>query len=106
MLKLTHRIAVYVPRAELVEAVARTLAAWFGGATALPTGQGYWLDDDGNLVQDPTTLVYANTDTEPDPDTLTAWARTLAQGWGEHTVAIEINGALYLVPGQHTQVAV
>jgi hypothetical protein len=93
--EMTHKVAIYAPRPELVSEVARMLCEEFGGATALP-GRGFWIDCQGRLVEDPTTVVFAFTDREQDTAGWVQVAADLAESWGEQCVAVEVNGGLEL----------
>lgn len=92
---LAHRVGIYVSRPELVAEVARALAERYGGATAVPA-RGFWVAEDGRLVEDPTTLVYSNCSEPPSIEELQSWAQELAKAWREEAVAVERDGVLIL----------
>ena len=75
--------------------VARVLAERFGGATALP-GRGFWVSQTGDLVEDPTTYVFAACAEGVALEEAETMARAWAAAWGEEAVAVEVDGALVL----------
>ena len=72
LIPLKSKITVYVPatvdvnkeidNSAQVERVARLLSECFGGATASPV-RGYWVAENGALVAEKTTMVFAFCDT-------------------------------------------
>lgn len=64
LIPLKSKITVYVPATVdiNVERVARLLSECFGGATSSPA-RGYWVAQDGALVAEKTTMVFAYCDT-------------------------------------------
>ena len=109
---LTHRIAVYIPGIVHVDRPAgQVQQAWtgqmldafgalFGGSTAIHV-LGTWIGLDGQLVREPVNLVYSYCSNEHRfGDTQYAvlrLAKRMAAEMGQEAVAVEVDGALYLV---------
>ena len=107
--KLTERVAVYVPGTCGVDTLAdteawidRTAAALsdlFGGAT-VTRGSGCWMSDAAGLVREPVTIVYAFAapgQIEANADQLQALVYSLKTELQQEAISVEINGTLYLV---------
>lgn len=107
----TNKVTLYVPStadvdrpldANTAEAIVtrslRLLATLFGGATAI-RAQGAWLTENGRLVLEGTTLVYAFSEqlTTDDLTTVKAFCEALKAELGQEAVAVEINGDLRFV---------
>lgn len=105
---LTHRITIYVPHPPdkpdhytLPAQVAQMLTEAAGGAT-ITEGQGYWRNDEGQLIAEPVALVTAWYDRE-------AWlvfarigeakqnAIDLLKSVGEQSVAIETEEGMVIL---------
>lgn len=109
---LVHRIAVYVPGTVNVTQLAeQKQQAWtdhildafgklFGGSTTVSV-TGSWVGLHGKLVREPVNLVYSYcTADDLCPSTqelIVALARRMAYEMGQEAVAMEVDGALYLV---------
>jgi hypothetical protein len=113
---LTHRITIYVPHPPdkpdhytLPAQVAKMLTEAAGGAT-VTEGQGYWKNDEGQLIVEPVSLVTAWY--EPDDDDPTPYsvfvrneavamaledAYDLLKSVGEQSVAIETEEGMVIL---------
>lgn len=108
---LTHRIAVYVPggnpRTNLGTALQQSwtdtmleaFGTFFGGSTAVNV-QGTWIGLDDKVVREPVNMVYSYCTSEQydkhQADVLHL-AKCLANGMKREAVAVEVDGALFLV---------
>ena len=103
------KITVYVPatvdvnkeidNSAQVERVARLLSECFGGATASPV-RGYWVAENGALVAEKTTMVFAFCDTaaaEKYIDDVVTLCNELKHEMGQEAVALEYNGSMYFI---------
>lgn len=103
------KITVYVPatvdinkeidNTAQVERVARLLSECFGGATSSPA-RGYWVAQDGALVAEKTTMVFAYCDTaaaEKYIDDVVTLCNELKHKMGQEAVALEYNGSMYFI---------
>ena len=82
-----------------VERVARLLSECFGGATSSPA-RGYWVAQDGALVAEKTTMVFAYCDTaaaEKYIDDVVTLCNELKHEMGQEAVALEYNGSMYFI---------
>lgn len=116
---LVHRIAVYVPgtvnmcqssRMGVHRPVENVQQAWtdqmldafgalFGGSTAIHV-IGTWIGLNGQPVREPVNLVYSYCADEhmlSGADTVVQLAKRMAVEMGQEAVAVEVDGALYLV---------
>jgi len=105
-LKLAHRVAVYVPTADsngsavdsmaYVEQTLSELSDLFGGATA-QAAQGAWNGKNG-LIREDITICYAFADSLSDSDLaqIADLAQRIKADLEQESVAIELDGALYL----------
>lgn len=56
--KVRFYIPDHLPKSDrVIDEVCRRLSELYGGATAIESGAGYWVDDDGELIEDSVTLV-------------------------------------------------
>ena len=110
--ELGARVTLYVPGtrdvsipltpSEIEEAVrnaATFLSGLFGGATSIPA-RGFWLSrEDGSLVYEQTTLVYAHAKrvSRTQRQAVFEYARLLKARYGQEAVSVEINGKLRFV---------
>ena len=81
------------------ERVARLLSECFGGATASPV-RGYWVAENGALVAEKTTMVFAFCDTaaaEKYIDDVVTLCNELKHEMGQEAVALEYNGSMYFI---------
>jgi len=104
--KLAHRIAIYVPTADAngsavdsaayVERTLSELSALFGGATA-QAAQGAWNGANG-LVREDITICYSFADALSDDALrkIAALADRIKTDLDQESVALEVDGALYL----------
>lgn len=107
---LGQQVALYIPsythdrlpippglRADVVSDAVRLLSRMFHGATVLEASGG-WLSDDGTIVTEPVTIVYAFADELllADLAVLAGFVEFLRDLLSQEAVAIEINGAMYL----------
>ena len=108
-IRLARRVAVYVPatagpataadNGEEVRRAAALLSGLFGGATIQP-GAGCWMSDEAGLVTEATTLVYAFTDDAglaAGIDPVLDFAEAIKAEMQQESVAVEINGELFLM---------
>lgn len=75
---MSHEIRIYVPEIvpdEIARDVKHELAANYGGFTCYHADGG-WIDDDGELIEEPVTVISAVADAPR--DALTRHARDLA----------------------------
>ena len=108
---LTHRIAVYVPGTVNVDRPAgQVQQAWtdqmldafgtmFGGSTAIHV-LGTWIGLNGQPVREPVNLVYSYCADEHllgGAQEVVSLAKRMAVEMGQEAVAVEVDGALYLV---------
>lgn len=107
---LSHRVALYVPTTvnvsevldsetadHYIEIALRFLSQQFGGATAL-SAQGAWVSENGTLVIEKITIVYAFA-RELSTGALAAlkeFAGTLKSALGQENIAVEIDGKFFL----------
>ena len=114
---LVHRIAVYVPGTVNVDRPAEEVQqAWtdqmldafgtmFGGSTAIHV-VGTWIGLNGKPVREPVNLVYSYCADEHlsngAQEIVVSLAKRMAVEMGQEAVAVEVDGALYLVeaPGK------
>ena len=109
LIPLKSKISVYVPatvnvnteidNTQYVELVARTLSNAFGGATATQAA-GYWVSNDGSLVAEKTTLVFAYCTTEAAEqyiDDVVRLCVKLKHEMGQEAIALEYNGEMYFI---------
>ena len=109
MIPLKSKITVYVPatvnvneeidNTPFVERVARTLSNAFGGATATQAA-GYWVANNGDLIAERTTMVFAYCDTadaEKYIDDIVSMCVELKHEMGQEAIALEYNGAMYFI---------
>lgn len=109
--ELAHSVAVYVPstrdvdvplsEAEVKALIQRTgtfLTERFGGATAI-AGHGYYAAEDGTLVIEDVTRVYAFAGrlTSDDRKAVIAHAAHLRDEIGQESVSVEIDGKLRFI---------
>lgn len=107
--KLSSRVAVYVPgtngvdtcadNSAVVDRVAAALSAMFGGATA-SAASGYWLSDSVGLVKEATTIVYAFADPaalELHLGDVVTIAQEIKRELRQEAVSLELDGSLYLI---------
>jgi hypothetical protein len=108
---LANRMVLYIPSTanvnqsitqehaeQWVEAALRLLSTLFGGATAI-RAVGSWVSHSDTLVTENVTIVYAFAD-ELSTKKLTAvkqFALKLKRELGQESVAVEVNGKLYLL---------
>jgi hypothetical protein len=107
---LGQQVALYIPgytrdrleiapelRADVVSDAVRLLSRMFHGATVLEASGG-WLNDDGAIVTEPVTIVYAFAGELllADLAVLAGFVDFLRDLLSQEAVAIEINGAMYL----------
>ena len=103
------KITVYVPatvdinkeidNTAQVERVARLLSECFGGATSSP-GSWVLVAQDGALVAEKTTMVFAYCDTaaaEKYIDDVVTLCNELKHEMGQEAVALEYNGSMYFI---------
>lgn len=108
---LVRRVAVYVPGTCNVDRPAAQLqqqwtdtmldffSTLFGGATALRV-HGCYRDSAGKLVREPLNMVFAFCDAavfEMSGSAVVQLARDMGKDMGQECMAIEVDGALYLV---------
>lgn len=108
---MKHKIQIYVPSTTNVSEVLdndkaaiyvdrslRFLSEEFGGATAIPA-QGAWVANNGLLVKESITLVYAFTDelTVDGRKKVLAFCETLRNELEQEAIAVEINGELSFI---------
>lgn len=107
MMKMQEKIAIFVPATNNVnEAIDNTryvdhaifiLSDLFGGATAIQTTGGY-VSDDGNLVKENTTMVYAfGNDIESKIDEVLTFCEYLQVELSQECIGLELNNSFYLV---------
>ena len=107
--KLDRKICLYIPatfdtnksadNSAQVDNAAALLSGLFGGATIQP-GAGCWMSDSCGLVKEDTTLVYAFCDDaglDAGLDAVLDFAEKLKREMAQESVAVEINGVLYLI---------
>jgi len=98
---------VYVPsesngqaipnRQQFVDETLTRLSLLCGGATSTEA-TGSWVSEDGRLVKEKVTLVYAFTNELPKvlPD-IVQFAQTLKERTQQESLALELAGTLYLI---------
>ena len=110
-MKLTNRIAIYVPstyngnkparrlQKKACKHVAKHFCRIFGGSTAT-TANGYWYSDKLGLISENVTIIYANC-TENDLQANTAnvmqIAKAICKYMKQEAVSVEINNTLQFV---------
>lgn len=107
--KLDRKIVLYVPattntnqaadNSAQVDNAAALLSNLFGGST-IQESAGCWMSDSAGLVKEATTLVYAFCDEKSMSAGLAAvldFAADLKLGMNQESIAVEIDGALYLL---------
>lgn len=107
---LDCKIAIFVPgttnvnqeadNAIYIHEAAVLLSSCFGGASASPV-TGYWVSyGDQKLVEEHTTIVYANckkSDLEMYIDEIVTYCLQLCKELSQDCIALEVNGTLYFV---------
>jgi len=106
---LKSKVTVYVPatmevnnaidNTAQVERVARMLSECFGGATSTPT-KGFWVSNDGELVGENTTMVFAYCTTEQAENYMEDIVRLcviLKREMSQEAIALEYNGEMYFI---------
>lgn len=108
---LPHKVSVYVPSTtdvresldseaanKVVDSVRRYLANLFGGATAV-SAEGSWVAQDGTLVTEKVTIVYAFTPqlTRAQLLDIKRYATQLKRELGQEAIAVEIDSKLFFV---------
>lgn len=109
MIALASRVTVYVPgttavshaasNAAQVKATAELMARLYGGATS-SAAVGYWVSEAAGLVKEKTVMVFAYCNQEAlenTIDTLVEHCIAMKQAMGQEAIALEVNGAMYLV---------
>ena len=108
-LKLSAKVAIYVPgtcgvdtaadTSFMVDRVAAALPTMFGGATAT-AANGFWCSDVAGLVKENTTIVYAfcaPADLEKSIGDIVTIAQEIKRELKQEAVSIELDGALYII---------
>ncbi|QPC82097.1 DUF3574 domain-containing protein [Phototrophicus methaneseepsis] len=108
---LSHRVAILIPstnnvsesltvdeHTQYVELYLRLLSERFGGATAA-SKLGAWIDDDGQLIRENITEVYAFASeiTSDDLVFIQQAAMGLKDELAQEAIAVEIDNKLYFV---------
>lgn len=106
---LRHRVAVYVPgtngvnaaadNARYVKMAAATLSNLFGGATATPA-IGYWMSDAAGLVEEKTTIVYAyaaGADLERGLDVVIDFCADMRGDLRQEAISLAIDDSMYFI---------
>lgn len=109
VIKLSHRVTIYVPSRNLTGALLKDrsghvtdalefLTDKFGGATATEA-VGYWRGAAGILIPEDVTLVfaYAKELTSTVVDEIVQFVETKKSSMGQESVAIEIDGEMYII---------
>lgn len=109
LVSLSHRVTVYVPgtngvnaaadNSSHVQRVAVALSDWFGGATASPV-LGYWLSPSAGLVSEHTTMIFAFCDEvalQSHADDLIKLCADLRDTLQQEAVALEVDGKMLFV---------
>lgn len=108
---LSHVVKVYVPSTvkgdipiteeahqKYVDQALTQLSEWFGGATAIP-GEGAWVDDNGKLIKEKVTIVYAFTDRldKNAINQVVGYAQKLKDDLAQSAISLEVDGKLYFI---------
>ena len=105
---LSHKVSLYVPSEDetgkridqpaAVERVAGEFSDLFGGATATKA-RGFWRHSTGRIQAEAVTVVYAFAEVLDDAaiDRLYALATDLKRDLRQDSIALELDGTLYLV---------
>ena len=109
VVKLTSRVAIYVPSTtdtdhptdnrQQVEEVAAKLSAMFGGATATEA-RGYWVSQSAGLVGEAVTIYHSNAaaeDIENHAAEIVAICHKIKTEMKQEAVSLEVDGELFLV---------
>ena len=109
LIPLRCKVTVYVPgtvdvdkqidNSAQVERVAAMLSTCFGGATASPV-RGYYVADDGRLVAERTTMVFAfctTEDADRHMDAVVELCAALREEMRQECIALEYNGGMYFI---------
>lgn len=107
-LSASHKIAIYVPgtcgekvrdNSDYVQVVKRNLCSLFGGCTTIH-GEGSWVDESGNVIDEITTIVYAFTNGDTlrrNGEKLLDVCRMLRDDLEQTCVGFEIDRDFYLL---------
>lgn len=110
-MKLTNKIAIYVPSttdgnrparlAQRREAkrASKYLCTLFGGATAT-TAQGYYISPEKGLIEERQRVVYAyctESDRERTTAGIVAYVKRLCRRMRQESVTLEINGEMQFI---------
>ena len=103
-----HKVAIYVPgtrgdkirdNSDFVQTVKRDLCKMFGGCTTV-RGEGSWVDDNGNVIDEVTTIVYAFTNADAlqeNGEKILDVCRMLRDELKQSCVGFEIDSDFYLL---------
>lgn len=104
----SHKLAVYVPgtcgenvrdNSDYIQRVKRALCCMFGGCTTV-RGEGSWVDDSGNVIDEITTIVYAFTNSDAlqeNGENILDICRMLRDELQQSCVGFEIDTDFYLL---------
>jgi hypothetical protein len=109
VIKLSSKISVYIPSTndvdkeidnkEYVDECVSIMSDLFGGATSTPC-IGFWKSKEKGLVRERTTMAFAyctDKDLDTGINTVLDFCESMRDRLKQESVAIEINGELYLV---------
>ena len=92
---MSERANVFIPQCEgaeqVIQNVARQFSEEYGGATVRRDHEGYWIDDDGNLIDDTVDVVF--TYGEIDRESLRDIAKQVKQQLDEDAVLTSVESA-------------
>ncbi|MDB9247471.1 hypothetical protein PN419_00420 [Halorubrum ezzemoulense] len=93
---MSERANLFIPQCDgsesVLEHVCRRFSEEYGGATVRRDHEGYWVDDDGDLVEDTVDVVFRY-DSEIDRETLRDLAEHVKQELDEDAVLTSVESA-------------
>lgn len=109
LIPLNHKITVYIPstngvnteadNTKHVEATAKLLSNFFGGATSTQA-VGYWMSDEAGLVKEHPVLVYAYAKEEDfikNIDLIIDYCVQLKNELKQEAISLEVDNQLYFI---------
>lgn len=103
MIKLNNHVRFFVPveptkSREIQNHVARYLSEGFGGATEY-RAVGYWVSPEGKITREPVRVIESYGDNIDNLQPLLDLAEYVRLELAQGTVAVEINGSMYIIDG-------
>lgn len=106
LVSLSHKVVAYIPatinvdreidNAQYVERMAAIMSDAFGGATASDVN-GYWKSENGKLVKEKTTMVFAFADNLDNLDPVLDYITELKTELNQEAMALEIDGRMWFI---------